>query len=918
MILLKANSELEQTFQKLIQTMKVPVKWNGIFVVVDNYIILQGEVRSLFFHFDTRKTATNIIELPVQDQMPRMIDNVRVQNAINMILYSFGKWGTIEGIRVEKNYEQLNRLFSSIMREFGVEPEYTPSYFRFYRNGMRITYEDVIQMAIEYQDENEVQTGENARGLWRKIVWKRERMDFVRVDTSVEERRRGRLGNNFYMVGYLCPQCGKKLHMVVYPLGKEFRIETEEGGVLLARAGTCDSCNCFYTPRPKKLLVEGDVYRMQFGDDREAYEDYLELLGRDGARVSNCRCNEFADGRDVGEGEDTEEPLEELISVLPELTDLELRKLTARMEEGFYPDESIKKCEGKVRELRTGRQDGKSAVPESRREGGTADGRKSGSAGRTDGQTRRGNSESTAIGAEGSKKKDWERDGQPAKGAGGSDKKDSGLEDRRDSGAAGGSAGRCGGLHLEENSLSNGVIMTPEEREEVKRRYEARLQVADRYSERQLKELKSQLEREQKLMPEERNAYLAQVEQRLIREKAAQLTGKVDACEGKSYVVMKRVAEEVEDADLPPEVGQPLLEKLSLWKRAQAEREVEQLVAKMPANLDRNQYKQYLQRIKDYEEVDLTPYEEKLRHGQMAAERQEIAGMVKRARKVSREDLAELAAKLKEGDFLPELVLPYLEKVEDKIRQMDEEEIALICPNPMQMSFEEGMQAYQQIEQGDFLPELKADALKMLSKRLAKIKTDECELLVGKLQSELAEAGIQENARHHFYPARKVLMHQTTPEETEVIDFALASYAAGRGLFEYPIFVVDATRNGTGKEGIILTPDHLYYSTLLNAYGIPTDAIGSVSASTGLLNKGLYVHQKNGTKTRLPYVVEAKELPALAEVLDSFVHYLQEKPDSRSLTYLAREKHETICCFRCGYEYKEGTVCPKCGYQNNA
>ena len=148
MILLRANTELHQTFERLIEAMKVPVKWNGIFVVIDNYMILQGEVRSLFFHFDTRNVATNIIDIPVkEDEIGEVGTNMRVQNAINLILYAFGKWGTIKGVRVDKSFEQLNTLFTDIMKEMQVEPEYTPSYLRFYRSGMRITYEDVIQTA---------------------------------------------------------------------------------------------------------------------------------------------------------------------------------------------------------------------------------------------------------------------------------------------------------------------------------------------------------------------------------------------------------------------------------------------------------------------------------------------------------------------------------------------------------------------------------------------------------------------------------------------------------------------------------------------------------------------------------------------------------------------------------------------------
>lgn len=48
MIVLKADKELNLTFQKLIKMMDVPVEWNGMFFVIGDYLILQGSVRSLF------------------------------------------------------------------------------------------------------------------------------------------------------------------------------------------------------------------------------------------------------------------------------------------------------------------------------------------------------------------------------------------------------------------------------------------------------------------------------------------------------------------------------------------------------------------------------------------------------------------------------------------------------------------------------------------------------------------------------------------------------------------------------------------------------------------------------------------------------------------------------------------------------
>ena len=68
MIVLRANQELKMTFERLIQTMGVNVQWNGLFVVMNNFIILQGEVRSLFFHFDSRKAAENIIDVNVKEE----------------------------------------------------------------------------------------------------------------------------------------------------------------------------------------------------------------------------------------------------------------------------------------------------------------------------------------------------------------------------------------------------------------------------------------------------------------------------------------------------------------------------------------------------------------------------------------------------------------------------------------------------------------------------------------------------------------------------------------------------------------------------------------------------------------------------------------------------------------------------------
>lgn len=85
--------------------------------------------------------------------------------------------------------------------------------------------------------------------------------------------------------------------MGVYPTDREILIETEEARVYMARTYACNTCNIFYTPRPEKLLQEGDVYSLKFDEDRVAYEDYLEVLGNKAERTTNYKLNEYESDR---------------------------------------------------------------------------------------------------------------------------------------------------------------------------------------------------------------------------------------------------------------------------------------------------------------------------------------------------------------------------------------------------------------------------------------------------------------------------------------------------------------------------------------------------------------------------------------------------------------------------------------------
>lgn len=905
MIILRTNTGLKATFEKLIQTMKEPIEWNGQFVAVGDYLILHGRVRSLFFNFEKRTLDTNIIDIPVdEEEVVEIGDYAKLQNVLNLTLYAFGKWGLLRRVKVDQDYAQLNALFQGVLREISVEPGYSRENFRFYQNNIRITYEDVISLAVEAREhgveEGQAQEGPSA-GLWHKLVWKKRQASFSKLETDFEERQKNRMGNNFYMVSYLCPKCREHLHMAVFPVGREFRVETSEGGVFLARAYSCGHCNCFYTPLPERLLEEGGVYAMDFLNDRRAYEDYLELLGAQADRVSNYKFNEYEEVRRRKEKlgvEDEAESLEEACANIDQMPDPEWFEVAAKMEEGFYPAGSTRRLEGSVR------QEAK------RRRRLAAEGRRKERTGRPDGPGRPQN----AKRAEAAGPQEYAAAAALGSGAGaGAPYAEAAMGGLKEASLSG---GESASFSRHEGHAPMGSVISPARQEAAKKRYKAKCSVLDRLSPSQVEELKGQLMRETDLREEDKQPFLRRVLEKERMQKRERVRKLALSCEGQKYAKMQRIIREIEKIDLPDEDKSEILPFLYKERKKQGEAEAAELLEAFPKKMDLRQYQEYMGRLKEYQDVDFTPYAQMLEEKRKQAEDLEIAKTIRHARVKDRASLVDLIGRLKGMQFTPEAVGPYLEELHKRLTALDESAIEEICGNPAQMTADQTMEAYKKVEAGDFLPELKSNALELLRKRLAKLKTDECELLVHKFQDNL-QGRIKESARHHFYPARRIMTKEAKPEEHRVIDFALETYGAGREIFEYPILVIDSSRDKSGKEGVILTPDHLFYRTMLNAFAVPIGDIRKIHSQTGIFNSGIFVELKDGTKFKIPHAVERKELVAWGNCLEEFIYYLQEKPDSRKLTYLAKETHETICCFRCGYSYHGGNVCPKCGYKMN-
>lgn len=92
------------------------------------------------------------------------------------------------------------------------------------------------------------------------------------------------IGSNFYASSYECPDCGGVLYKTVFPVGGEYRIETEDGTVWLKRVFACERCKKFLSAVPGKKLSAGVFLEKTFIID-ESYREMLFKMDACGSRV---------------------------------------------------------------------------------------------------------------------------------------------------------------------------------------------------------------------------------------------------------------------------------------------------------------------------------------------------------------------------------------------------------------------------------------------------------------------------------------------------------------------------------------------------------------------------------------------------------------------------------------------------------
>ncbi len=967
MVWLKADAGLENTYKKLVYASKADVEWNGFILAENNTVILPGKVNSLIFDFDLKKVYPNIIDIP---DMPADISGIDgkqlLKNIFNMTLYIFGKWGALQGIRVEHTYEKIDLLLKQILKEAGAEAYYSRNGIKFSCDGKSVVFEDIILAAInkikkdEMAEEEEPEDAgeeEYPQGLWHDMKWKTTSASFGRQDLDSSTQGKDRIGSNFYIIPYKCPQCGSHLHMSVYPDGKEFAIDTEEGKVYAARVYMCPGCSIFYTPRPGKLLSEGDEYILDFDNDEKAAEDYKKLIGRNGGKNSNSNTNMY-EHEYAGKVHNGSKSLAKICRNIRRLSIADLERLLEEMDEGFYRGSEVKRfLEYIQQELEFRRNEQLDPYTAFRK------GLKSGKIGEEGvaGGTERRRPDYSSI----------EDEEEPASNAQEETEEETAEEDSimediiKKYMGVGENPGEDipeteqdiqNGENTSETITENIATNNPEDNTNTQEQPGKSTKKATK-----TKSLFSKKNKQEKYTPAtktkpndniatsasketedntsntpdtqavqdeenintEKGEPVQKQETTFVKEKGNNRTilnredavKKISAAKGKKYPEIERLFNEVKNSSLENADKEEFANELQGMLEQSGKKELDYLISHLPQSDTKERYKRTRERIKSYKDIDTSKYEEIIDKYIDNAEREELSSMVRKAAAGGRKSLLKALDDIKNKEFDLGVLKEYSDEIYRQVKDIDMETVRRIVPDISALDVQDGLRAIKEIEAADILPELKKEMSALIDKKLTRMKTEESGQLVEKIQRSL-ENRIEDLSRIHYYDAVKMVNGDNKDEESLLIRKAISKYAVLLGKYEYPVIIYDSSRFRNGKEGFIISPDHIFYKGVIKSGTLDIMDIDNISLENGKAGKAVFINNTSKRKIKLPCLFKGKDQENFAEILNEFAEYLKAKPKSRSVEYMAQEKHAAICCYRCGHVFKEGNICPKCGSRN--
>ncbi len=233
---------------------------------------------------------------------------------------------------------------------------------------------------------------------------------------------------------------------------------------------------------------------------------------------------------------------------------------------------------------------------------------------------------------------------------------------------------------------------------------------------------------------------------------------------------------------------------------------------------------------------------------------------------MNKDELNGIISKInKYGNDCPSnLKAPYIEDIEQRIRDLAEKEVRDLCGDVASLSVKKSFELIRLINFMSIDSDIKNQYLDSLDAHIMSIKEHDCKEYITFLTQKMTEFSVT---------STHILVPTMTNNFFQKYDAACKQYVSC-GRYEMPILMHEAAVD----EGFTLTTEFLYYVEKPNTINkIKVDDLASFQAKKGLVVSILTVIDKNGNSYELPNALNKSVIENAAKVLTALACFIRDQ-----------------------------------------
>ncbi len=266
-----------------------------------------------------------------------------------------------------------------------------------------------------------------------------------------------------------------------------------------------------------------------------------------------------------------------------------------------------------------------------------------------------------------------------------------------------------------------------------------------------------------------------------------------------------------------------------------------------------------------YNAEKIVPYIEKIENRILELHTAELESYVDGIDSMSKEDIIKAQIKVQDYDngCPAELREKYNKIAEAALADIADREVRELCGDINTLSAKKSSELIRKLDNMPLDPEAKTKYIDALDNHIAELKSDEAKNYIKYLSDKMSEFGIN-------------VVHLCVPGMSNLFDAKYSSACStyvSTGRYELPILV----HEGNAGEGFTMTTEYLYIGDRGEKVKIKLDDIASFQAKKSLMSSILTSVERNGNTNEIPNALNKNVVENVAKVLTALVSFVHDQ-----------------------------------------